>query len=69
RIFFDDNKIQQIRFYDAPDGKIYPDEQFEEKNRRLQDFRWLDVYRPKRIEDLYVSPIPREKNKEEGTDK
>lgn len=69
RIYFDDNKIQQIRFYDAPDGKIYPDEQFEEKNRRLQDFRWLDVYRPKRIEDLYVSPIPREKNKEEGTDK
>lgn len=61
RIFLEDNKIQQIRFYDAPDGKIYPDEQFEDKNRRLQDFRWLDLYRPHCVEEIYAQPIPREK--------
>ena len=64
RVFLDENKIQQIRFYDAPDGKIYPDEQFENRNRQLQDFRWLDIYRPRRIEELFVNPIPRIKGTE-----
>lgn len=59
RVFLSDNKIQQIRFYDAPDGKIYPDQQFEEKDRKLQDFRWLDAYRPKVIQDIFHTPIPR----------
>ncbi len=58
-ILLEDKKISQIRFYDQPDGKIYPDEQFDEKNRKLQDFRWLDEYRPYKIADLFVKPIPR----------
>lgn len=61
RVFLKDNKIKQIRFYDAPDGTVYPDEKFEDKDRRLQDFRWLSAYRPRRFEDIYVNPIPREK--------
>lgn len=61
RVFLDSNKIQQIRFYDSPDGKVYPDEQFEDKNRKLQDFRWLIDYRPMLIRDLYVNPVPRKK--------
>jgi len=65
RILLEDNKIRQIRFYDKPDGKIYPDTQFEEKNRKLADFRWLSRYRPRRPEDLFVYPIPREKGSEE----
>lgn len=62
RIFLDKNKIKQIRFYDVPDGKVYPDEKFEEKNRKLQDFRWLIAYRPKTIMELFVNPIPRYKS-------
>lgn len=62
RVFLEKNKIEQIRFYDAPDGKIYPDEQFADKDRKLQNFRWLDEYRPRVISDLYVNPIPRDKN-------
>jgi hypothetical protein len=58
-IFLEDNKISQIRFYDQPDGKIYPDKQLEDKNRKLQDFRWLDEYRPYKISDLFIKPIPR----------
>ncbi|MBR6333265.1 MAG: hypothetical protein IKR77_02585 [Bacteroidales bacterium] len=65
RILLEDNKIKQIRFYDQPDGKIYPDQQFEDKNRRLADFRWLVKYRPLKKEDLFVYPIPREKGTEE----
>ncbi|MCQ2275783.1 MAG: hypothetical protein MJZ87_02360 [Bacteroidales bacterium] len=62
RVLLDSNKIQQIRFYDSPDGKVYPDEQFENKDRKLQDFRWLIDYRPRNIMDLYVKPIPRYKD-------
>ena len=61
RVFLNDNTIQQIRFYDAPDGKVYPDESFEEKDRKLQDFRWLPEYRSRKPEDIYVNPIPRVK--------
>ena len=59
RVLLQDNKIQQIRFYDAPDGTVYPDEKFEDKDRRLQDFRWLVAYRPRRAGDIYRNPIPR----------
>ncbi len=58
-IYLEDNKVSQIRFYDQPDGKIYPDDQFEEKNRKLLGFRWLDEYRPYKISDLFIKPIPR----------
>lgn len=61
RILLRDNKISQIRFYDHPDGKIYPDEHFEDKNRRLTDFRWLEEYHPHNPGELYVKPIPRYK--------
>jgi len=59
RVFLKENKIQQIRFYDAPDGTVYPDEQFEDKDRRLQDFRWLSAYRPRKPQDIYRDPMPR----------
>lgn len=59
RVFLEDNEIKQIRFYDAPDGIVYPDEKFEEKDRKLQDFRWLPEYRPHCPADLFINPIPR----------
>lgn len=60
RIYLDSNHIQQIRYFDAPNGQVYPDEKMEDKNRKLLGFRWLDLYRPRKPEDLYVNPIPRE---------
>lgn len=59
RILLKNSKINQIRFYDQPDGTIYPDSKFEEKERRLQNFRWLDEYRPYAVPDLFCKPIPR----------
>ena len=29
-----------------------------DKDRKLHGFRWLDVYRPRKKEDLYVMPVP-----------
>ena len=58
RIYLDSNQIQQIRYFDAPNGQINPDEQMTEKDRKLQGFRWLNAYRPRKPEDLFVMPVP-----------
>lgn len=60
RIYLDSNHIQQIRYFDSPTGQVHPDEQMDAKDRKLQGFRWLDIYRPRKPEDLFVMPIPRE---------
>lgn len=59
RIYLDSNNIQQIRYFDAPNGQIHPDEKLEEKDRKLLGFRWLDIYRPRKPEELFVLPMPR----------
>jgi len=59
RIFLDSNHIRQIRYFDAPTGKVHPDEKMGEKDRKLQGFRWLNEYRPFKPEDLFVMPVPR----------
>lgn len=62
RIYLDSNHIQQIRYFDSPTGQVHPDEQMDAKDRKLQGFRWLDIYRPRKPEDLYVNPVPRIQN-------
>jgi lipopolysaccharide export system protein LptA len=66
KIILTDNEIDGIVFYNDPDGKIYPDKDLTDKDRRLKDFRWLDFYRPETVEDLYVRPIPRVKGEEQS---
>ena len=67
KIILTDNEIDGIVFYNDPDGKIYPDKDLTDKDRRLKDFRWLEFYRPETVEDLYVRPIPRVKGEEQST--
>ncbi len=67
KIVLTDNEIDGIVFYNEPDGKIYPDSELTDKDRRLKDFRWLQYYRPETVEDLYVRPIPRVKGEEQST--
>ena len=66
KIILTDNEIDGIVFYNDPDGKIYPDKDLTDKDRRLKDFRWLEFYRPETVEDLYVRPIPRVKGEEQS---
>jgi len=61
KIFLKENQIEELRFYDYPDGKFWADTELPMNDRLLKDFRWLVQYRPKRIEDIYVNPIPRKK--------
>lgn len=60
RIFLKDNKLQEILFFNNPDGALYPYDKFPEEKRILKDFRWLDGYRPKKISDIFHTPIPRQ---------
>ncbi|MCL1850177.1 MAG: hypothetical protein FWF70_02040 [Bacteroidetes bacterium] len=64
KMFLDNNEIEELRFYDYPDGKFWSDKELPMKDRKLKDFRWLDAYRPKEIADIFVNPIPREWEKE-----
>jgi lipopolysaccharide export system protein LptA len=67
RVFLKNNEIEELRFYDYPDGKFWAEKELPMNDRKLKDFRWLVVYRPKEIADIFVNPIPRkqeEKNEE-----
>lgn len=66
KIILDNNEIEGIVFYNDPDGKIYPDKDLSDKDRRLKDFRWLRYYRPETVEGLYDRPIPRVKGEEQS---
>jgi len=61
RIFLENNEIEELRFYDYPDGKFWAESELPMIDRLLKDFRWLDIYRPKEIADIFINPIPREK--------
>lgn len=59
RIFLENNKLKEILFYNNPDGALYPYNKFPEEKKILKDFRWLNLYRPKSISDIFHTPIPR----------
>ena len=61
RMFLINKQIEELRFYDYPDGKFWADNELPMSDRLLKDFRWLDAYRPKQIEDIFHTPIPRNK--------
>jgi hypothetical protein len=63
-IRFLDKTISSITLYDNSDGKIYPDAQLGEDDRKLKDFRWLIAYRPLTVLDIFHTPIPRNKNED-----
>jgi len=64
KMFFKNNEIEELRFYDYPDGKFWADKELPMNDRKLKEFRWLDMYRPKEIADIFINPIPREKLKQ-----
>jgi lipopolysaccharide export system protein LptA len=61
KMFLKDNEIEELRFYDYPDGKLWADKELPMEDRLLKDFRWMDAYRPKKIEDIFVNPVERNK--------
>jgi lipopolysaccharide export system protein LptA len=65
---FDDNQIQEIRFYAQPKANTYPMGQVNHTAMRLKGFKWEIQKRPNSLEDLLrISPklTPKEEAKEE----
>jgi lipopolysaccharide export system protein LptA len=60
KIFLKENQIEELRFYDYPDGKFWSDKELPINDRILKDFRWFVAYRPKEIRDIFFNPVPRE---------
>jgi hypothetical protein len=54
RIWLKDNKVENVWFFDKPDGETIPIEQLKDEQTFLKDFRFLDEYRPKSREDIFI---------------
>lgn len=65
-IFLENSEIESIRFYNSPDGNLYPDKDLDAKDRRLKDFAWLNIYRPKDVTGIFVMPVARKNESEEN---
>ncbi len=68
-LYFDDNQIQEIRFYAQPKANTFPMGQIDHRTIRLEGFRWEVQRRPNNVEDLLrpkvVTAAPKEPEKEE----
>jgi lipopolysaccharide export system protein LptA len=51
-MYFGDNKVEKITFYQRPSGKFIPAEDANHEALKLQGFRWEKNSRPKGVDDL-----------------
>ena len=52
RLFFGDNKVESIKFYQQPSGKFIPMKQAGKDTKKLEGFFWEKVRRPRGVGDL-----------------
>lgn len=52
RLFFADNKVESIKFYQQPSGKFIPMDQAGSETKKLDGFFWERTRRPRSLEDL-----------------
>lgn len=53
-LYFGDNQITDIRFFEAPKANLYPMRQADHDQLRIKGFRWENQRRPKSLNDLFV---------------
>ncbi len=58
KIWIATNTIDEVRKIKQIDGKIYPDDQFPENEKKLRGFDWREEERPKSMEDLFKDDPP-----------
>ncbi len=54
RIDVENNAIGGINIFEPYNAALYPLEEISPRNRILKGFMWLDKYRPKKMEDIYI---------------
>jgi lipopolysaccharide export system protein LptA len=52
RLFFEDNQVRDIKFYEQPSGKFSPLNKSNPKGLELEGFFWEKKRRPRRVTDL-----------------
>ena len=53
RLYFGDNKVESIKFYQQPAGKFTPMKKAGKDTKRLDGFFWEKLRRPRRVADLF----------------
>lgn len=53
-IMIEDNQIRKTLYLDLPDATMYPEDDLPKAERLLRDFKWLEEYRPKTRDDIYL---------------
>ena len=51
-IFFANNQVERIRYYDSPKGEMQPIQAVNPKDYQLKGFKWEIEKRPKSKDDL-----------------
>lgn len=54
RLFFGDNKVESIKFYQEPTGKFVPMKKAGRDTKKLDGFFWETQRRPRRVADLLM---------------
>ncbi len=54
QIFMKNRRVNSIKAYGNPSGKLVPPSMATKKDKFLDGFQWLDQYRPKRPSDIYI---------------
>ncbi|MCB0469119.1 MAG: hypothetical protein KDC51_00290, partial [Flavobacteriaceae bacterium] len=68
RILINNDEIEEVFKLKDPDGKIYPESEFPDKEKFLRGFIWREEERPKSVEDLFSDDPPIELPKIKGLD-
>lgn len=53
-IYFGENKIENIRYFNNPKGSLTPMQRADHSQFKLPGFRWDEARRPKSLEDLFT---------------
>ncbi len=53
RLFFGDNQVESIKFYNQPTGSFTPMKKAGNNTKKLEGFFWEQVRRPRRLADLF----------------
>ncbi len=52
---FNNKELKKVTWVNSVSGTLYPINQIPQDKKELRNFKWLDVIRPKRKEDLFVN--------------
>ena len=53
-IYRKNKKFEKILFISKPEATLFPVEQISQEDARLKDFKWLEKYKPKVWEDIFI---------------